>query len=245
MDNLNEQAIRLHLPTQLKDIGITVFDSIDSTNSYAKRTVTSAPALIVANSQTLGRGRLGKSFYSPAGSGIYMTLVIADPASPEYVTIAAAVAAARVIGRLSGKNVGIKWVNDIFAYGKKVSGILCEKTEDKVIIGIGINLTTAVFPDEISDIAGSLSVSCDRNAVVAELVAELMTVIKMPPEDITAEYKSHLFILGQSIRYTKDGEEKTAVAKDINEYGNLIVEQDGVTDVLSSGEITLKSKNFT
>lgn len=245
MNFLDGNLIREALPPELRSIGITVFDSIDSTNSYAKRLKTTDAQLIAADTQTGGRGRVGKSFYSPKGTGIYMSLLIKTPSSAEYVTVAAAVAAVRVLHRLGAENIGIKWVNDIFSGGRKVCGILCERTAENVIIGIGINLLTANFPEDIADVAGAVGISCDRNRFIAELTAELFSVIAMNSDLVVEEYKQNLFILGREIEYTKDGKVHTAVAVGINQKGNLVVESDGKTKILSSGEISLKSKNFT
>lgn len=244
MNTLDEHLIRCRLPENLRDIKITVLDTVDSTNNYAKAHDITSPQLITANRQTSGRGRLGKSFYSPEGSGIYMTLAIKAPASPEYITIATAVAVARVIKHLGAENIGIKWVNDIFSNGRKVCGILCERTNDKVIIGVGINLTTQEFPEEIADIAGALNIKADRNTVIAKITSEIFNVMALSPLEIIAEYKNYLFILGKKVKYKKNGVVHTAVAEDVNEYGNLIVTSDGKKDILSSGEISLDSSNF-
>lgn len=245
MNLLDDALIRAALPAELSGIGITVFDSIDSTNSYAKTLKADGAHLVAADTQTGGRGRVGKSFYSPKGTGIYMSLSIKTPSSAEYITVAAAVATVRVLSRLGANSVGIKWVNDIFLNGRKICGILCERTAENVIIGIGINLTTADFPDDIADVAGALGIGCDRNRLIAEITAELFSVTAMKPELIIDEYKQNLFILGREIEYVKDGISHTAVAVDINRTGNLVVESDGKIEILSSGEISLKSKNFT
>ncbi len=244
MNTLDEHLIRCHLPENLRDIKITVLDTTESTNSYAKVLDITIPQLITADTQTGGRGRLGKSFYSPKGSGIYMTIALKTTADAEYITVATAVAVSRVITHLGAKNVGIKWVNDIFSNGRKVCGILCERTNDKVIIGVGVNLTTKEFPEDIADIAGALNIKEDRNTVIAQITSEIFNVMALSPRKIIAEYKNYLFILGKRVKYIKNGVVHTAVAEDVNEYGNLIVTSDGKTDILSSGEISLDSSNF-
>ena len=134
---------------------VKVFDTADSTNNAAKRECSYTPTLVAAAAQTLGRGRHGKSFFSPTG-GIYMSLVLPKADFFELATVRAAVAVCRVIERFSPDKTEIKWVNDIFSDGRKVSGILCELVEDTVIVGIGINININEFPDEISYTAGAV-----------------------------------------------------------------------------------------
>lgn len=249
--NLNEKEIRAQLPDTMKDFDIVVLDTVDSTNNYAKKLQVQTAAIVTADEQTGGRGRHGKSFFSPKQSGIYMSLILKTDTPPDLMTVAAAVAAARVIEKISGLGADIKWVNDIFLNGRKVSGTLCEALTgergiEAVVIGVGINLTTVAFPDEISAIAGSVfPKDFSRSEIVAALAAELYRVCKtVNPAEILPEYKKRLFVLGQQIEYTKDGILHTAVAEDINECGNLIVSENGRREVLFSGEISLKSSNF-
>lgn len=244
MDTLDAALIRKRLPEELKGITITVFDIIDSTNRYAKELNSNNPQLVIADTQTAGRGRLGKSFYSPDGTGIYMTIAVDTPSSPDYITIATAVSVVTVLDRLGCKDIGIKWVNDIFYDRKKVCGILCENTGSKIIIGIGINLTTRLFPEDIAGIAGALNLQVDRNTVIADITAEVFKTLAMSPDKIISAYKEYLFILGQRIVYTKDGITRDGIATDVNEKGNLIVKTDIGEDVLISGEISLGSSNF-
>ncbi|MEE0944205.1 MAG: biotin--[acetyl-CoA-carboxylase] ligase [Clostridia bacterium] len=244
MDTLDESLIRKHLPEELKCIGITVFDTIDSTNRYAKELDANNPQLVIADTQTAGRGRLGKSFYSPDGTGIYMSIAVNTPSSPDCITIATAVSIATVFRRHGCRDIGIKWVNDIFYERRKVCGILCENTGNKIIIGVGINLTTKLFPKDIAEIAGALNLETDRNTVIADITAEVFKTLAMSPAEIISEYKKYLFILGQSIVYTKDGITKKGIATDVNEKGNLIVKTDKGEDILISGEISLGSSNF-
>lgn len=244
MSVLDEQLIRSNLPEGLRDMRIIVLDTTVSTNTYAKALDASKPVLITAASQTGGRGRLGKSFYSPKDSGIYMTVAYDSYSSAEYVTVATAVAVATVFDRLGAKGIGIKWVNDIFFNKRKVCGILCEGAGNKIIIGIGANLTTSIFPKDIAEIAGSLNLETDRNTIIAHITAEVLTTLSMSAEEIITEYKKYLFILGQKIIYTKDGIVKEGIATDVNEKGNLIVKSEAEEDVLVSGEISLDSKNF-
>lgn len=253
---MNDKQIRKHLLKEYQDIKITALDCVDSTNSYAKRLVSDGdglPQLIVANQQTAGRGRHGKSFFSPRDKGIYLSLILPiDPTTTSLITVTAAVAAARVIEQIGTHKADIKWVNDIFISGKKVCGILCEAVSssaaipDCVIIGIGINLsiTAQDFPQDLRTIAGSVfPEKISRSEIVAKVCNELLSLLAAPPP--LAEYKERLFILGKQIEYTKNSIKKCGIAMDINSDANLIVKCDDEYDTLSAGEISLGSGTFT
>ena len=140
----------------LGDLDLFLYPVIDSTNDEAKRLIksgTTPPFLVAANEQTHGRGRQGKSFYSPADTGIYMSLVLSfsDGESISKITVIASVAVCKAIEKLTGLKPEIKWVNDVYLNGKKICGILCESVIGgtdltPVIIGVGLNLSTTDFP---------------------------------------------------------------------------------------------------
>jgi len=241
------------------------FDSIDSTNTHARRLLDSdalkLPAVLVAGEQTAGRGRHGNSFYSPAETGIYMSVVIAPGcAVNEQVTLTTrvAVAAARAVEKTTGTAPEIKWVNDLYLGGRKICGILCEAVNDyeknlikAVIIGIGINLTTRDFPEEIRMTAGSLAgglALCEEprqlkdrltRAVAEEVLAETADLSDL---SYLEYYKAHSGVLGREITYTEDGRLYEATAMDIDSEGGLIVECGGIRKTLNSGEISLRLK---
>ena len=261
MNNNNEELCKESIKKALADkaggMDITLLESVDSTNNYAKKLPVGGIKLVTAKMQTKGRGRLGREFFS-SGGGIYMSLALPTDIAPEpnLCTIAAAVAVCRVIDKISDSTPGIKWVNDIFCDGKKVCGILCEGilTPDTtgllaVIVGIGMNLylDKKDFPEELRDIAGSVFPhSTSRNEIIAMLASEIIDILKeMTRKEIAEEYKSRLFILGMNVTYKKDNIEYSGIAEDINEYGNLIVNTGSEKVVLSSGEITLGSSAFS
>ena len=121
-DKLDGAKIKNALEGFGNDVDITVLESVDSTNTYAKGIADGRKRLVTSEFQTAGRGRLGKSFFSPCGKGIYMSLVLPaeDNKNPVIYTVIAAVAAARVIEKIADREAKIKWVNDIFSGGKKV-----------------------------------------------------------------------------------------------------------------------------
>ncbi len=232
---------------RLSGVKVSVFDTIDSTNSEAKRSSVPFPHLICADSQSAGRGRLGRSFYSPEKTGLYMSLAFeprAHMADAVTVTAAAAVAVCAAIDRLCGTDCKIKWVNDVYLSGKKVCGILTEATTkgDKtvIIVGIGINCTTEAFPEDIRDRAGSIG-CLDREALAAAVVNKLIYYCNnLEKRDWLPEYRRRSLVLGEKINYTESGITKEATAVDIDENGGLVVKENGVIKTLSTGEITVR-----
>lgn len=223
------------------------FESIDSTSSYARRNAETLPlpCIITASHQTNGRGRTGKSFFSPKDTGLYMTLLVKANPKACLVTPAAAVAVCKAIGEMTDIRPSIKWVNDIFVSSKKVCGILSEcftlgKTTF-IAVGVGINLTTAEFPEELNQ-AASLGIDC-RKDELSRLIAKGIAEYINSPDDETVlnEYKNRLFVIGKTVNYEKNGITYTARVEGINNSCNLIVKNDaGVCDILSSGEISIK-----
>lgn len=195
------------------------------------------PMLITAKSQTAGKGTRGRSFYSKGG-GLYMSLALeVDDAHLQKLTVLTAVATAKSIEKLSGKEVGIKWVNDIYFEGKKVCGILCERVENAVVIGIGINLSVKAFPDEIKNIAVNLG-KINRKKLAKNIVNEILSMLKSE-EDFIPYYKSKSVLIGKEISYVFDGAEYKGVAVDIDNVGGLVVETNGEKQTLTSGDVML------
>jgi BirA family biotin operon repressor/biotin-[acetyl-CoA-carboxylase] ligase len=257
MISLNGERIKSLLRENGKGIEIRIFDEIDSTNTEAKRVFKKGESdmLIIAEKQTAGRGRQGKSFYSPEKTGVYFSLVINREMPLSFAvkaTPAAAVAVAETVEELTDKKPEIKWVNDVFIDGKKVCGILTEAVRseksgfaDGLIIGIGINVSTVDFPDEIKNIAGSLGKEpIDKNLLISricERVFDLANDLENPK--IIEEYKSRSLVLGKEISYEINGGRITATAVDIDKnFGLVIKHSDGKTETLTSGEVSVKVK---
>lgn len=249
---------------------IHVLDTVDSTNKEAKRLAISEPEgiqLIVANQQTEGRGRLGRSFYSPADTGVYMSFLFRPSFSIEkapMATCAAAVAVTKAIRSVTGKQCRIKWVNDIYYNEKKISGILTEgvtgiesRQLDYIIIGIGINCHPADLTDKAGSKAGDLGGGLTRNELVARVADELLPLIsELKSEDFMPYYREHSLVLGEKIRVFKTGyggpspdeaddlasaSGVAAVAVNITNEGGLIVQyEDGREETLTSGEISIR-----
>lgn len=231
-------------------VKIFVFDTVTSTNDVAKKLCKENEEciLVVADGQTNGRGRQGKNFFSPSGSGLYFSMVFSTE-SPAFeftgVTCAVAVACARAIEKLCSLNVKIKWVNDIYIENKKVCGILVQSVSEngivkKLIVGVGINISTVDFPDEIKDIAVSLGKKIDRNILAAEIANNISELIFDDPEKYIGEYKKKSNVIGKDITYFKDNIPHTAQAVDIDKKGGLVVLENGNKITLTSGEITVR-----
>lgn len=243
---------------------IICLDTVDSTNNYAKNlTYTENGTLITANCQTAGRGRMGHSFSSPAGTGLYMTLVLRPDVEPErfqMITIAAAAAVCLTLEELTPARPLVKWVNDIFLRGedgreRKVCGILAEamtgsKGVERLVVGIGINLTTRDFGADIRDTAGSVFPNGIPDGIYPARIAAGITErlmafadnLTLPYDEGCAElirvYRERSMLLGRDISYMTGDEKKCGRAVDIDERGGLVVENEsGARTALRSGEV--------
>jgi BirA family biotin operon repressor/biotin-[acetyl-CoA-carboxylase] ligase len=260
-DILSTEGIRLYLSSENKRFDIYVYKTIDSTNNQAKKMVAEGTAkhgtIITADEQTAGRGRFDRKFFSPAKTGVYMTVVFKpnkNAADTQLITIAAAVSVVRAVKKLTGIDTDIKWVNDVFLNGKKICGILTEATIDfesqtaeSIIVGIGVNIKTEDFPKEMKKTATSLY--CDnlnRNVLIAKIVNNLTVLYSdLKNKNLMQEYKRHSVILNKNISYVINGLKKEGFVTDINEKGNLIVKtSNGKVETLESGEVTIGSGNL-
>lgn len=252
---INEYEIKKHLSVPYP-LSFKIFDIIPSTNSYLMQNKEDLNefTVAIAKSQTSGKGRMGRSFYSPKDTGIYMSILLKPDILPEnalLITPLAAVAVCRAIEKLTSLNPKIKWVNDIFINDKKVCGILTESSviQNKSItcvLGIGINIKEPEngFPDEIKNSAGSLFKNSEniKNKIIAEFFNEFFSYYKeIEKRNFYDEYKKRCFVLGKKISFEKSGKTHFAYANDIDENFNLcVLEDNGTKSKLYSGEISIK-----
>jgi len=238
---------------------IVIHDCLESTNVTAKDMAMSGAGhglIVIADSQTAGRGRYGRSFFSPPGHGIYMSLLLKK--APQdlcgvqtLITAFAAVSVCQAIEATTRKSPQIKWVNDILLDEKKICGILCENLEALkcIIVGIGVNFTTPKtgYPEEIAQSTGSVfrenEPDITRNRLAAEIINRLFdTVYKCDKQATLAEYKKRLIMLGKKVTVTEMHESYKATVIDINDTGGLIVKKEtGELKILISGEISMKT----
>lgn len=236
---------------------VKVLPETDSTNRVAKElAVQGAPegTLVMAQRQSAGRGRLGRSFFSPEG-GIYMSMVLRPQIPVEkalLITTCAAVATARAIDRVCGVRSGIKWVNDIFLNGKKVCGILAEaglSTESEcpayVVLGIGINVKKQSVPEELTGIVGCLEEeiagTVEKEALIESVWEEFSKLYGMLSTAVyMEEYKERSILLGREVTIYGADSAYGAVVTDIDKEGHLIICREGREELLSSGEISVR-----
>jgi BirA family biotin operon repressor/biotin-[acetyl-CoA-carboxylase] ligase len=258
-DILSPQSIGQYLEYPLD---VEVYKSISSTNTVLKEKAEQGAAhgtVIVAEEQTAGRGRMGKKFYSPAGTGVYISILL-RPAIPAedalFLTTSAAVATARAIEDISDKTAEIKWVNDIYIGNKKACGILTEASFniesgklDYAIVGIGINVCfpEGGFPEEIDNIATAIfdkdsdSVN-KRSLLVANLLNYFMDYYNdFHSKRYVAEYINRSMILGKEISVINQTQSLDATAIEIDDSCRLKVRfKDGSEKWLNSGEVSIK-----
>ena len=260
-DVLSAERIRASL--RHKELTVQVYKTITSTNTVLKGLAAEgAPAglVLVAEEQTAGRGRMGRSFYSPAGCGLYMSLLLRPAlraAQATRLTACAAVAAAETIEELSGREAQIKWVNDIYLDERKVCGILTEASVDGergimryVVIGLGVNtrVPSGDFPEELRGIAGAAfgqqAVPELRSRLAAGILDRLTDYASDPNDPaIFDAYRRRSFLLGREIHILAPGQEpRRSVAVGLNEDYSLLVRlPDGSTRSLASGEVSVRT----
>ena len=252
-DILNAQEIKKSLSF---DCRVEYYKTLDSTNNVAKRIIAEGEddvLLVVGEEQTAGRGRQGKSFYSPGGTGIYMSLVVhpmIELQNAVTATTAAAVSVCRAIESLTDKKPMIKWVNDVYLDGKKICGILTEAVTDfetqtvsSIIIGIGINLTTKDFPRDVQN-ASCLNADVKRAELIGAVANELNRIVNSGYGEFLEYYRAHSLVVGEDIVFIKNGVSTSARAVGIDDFGGLEVElADGTHYTLRSGEITVRKIN--
>lgn len=244
-----------------KTLDVRFYESIDSTNT-ALRALAEAGAkegtVLIAAHQTAGRGRRGRSFYSPQSTGLYMSILLRPRVSARksmFITPAAAVAAAQTFEEISGESAGIKWVNDVYMRQRKVCGILTEAsiTGDGVryvIMGIGVNLLPPEggFPPELSDTAGSVFTEGDAKILFAKTAAGiadrfLSICADLDDREFLNEYRRRSILVGRDVDIYRviGGQAERARAVGIDDGFGLVVRfPDGRTETLSSGEVTVR-----
>lgn len=257
----NKRELEQGLKTKTMGQSIYFYEETDTTNNRARElALEGAPegTLVVAEKQTAGRGRRGKVWESPLGTGIWMSLVLRPqimPAEAPVLTLLCGLATAEAIKAETGLSAGIKWPNDILINGKKAVGILtemdCEMSEVHFVIpGIGINVNTASFPPEIADIATSLYLECGKTVSRRRLVHKVLERLEEHYEtflrtgSFTAmleDYRKHCITLGKEV-HVLGREPFFAEALDITPEGELLVRRadNGKEEVVFSGEVSIR-----
>lgn len=239
---------------------IYYYDVTDSTNIRAKELAEEghpSGTLVVADRQEAGRGRRGRSWDSPSGTGIFMTLLLKPEMNPNHasmLTLVAAMAVARAISKCANTEALIKWPNDIVIGGKKICGILTEMSAqfdfiNHIVIGIGINVHNEHFPEEIAETAGSILLQTGKRIRRAELIEQILEqfehyyAIFMETEDLSGlvkEYNSILVNMNKSVRVLDPKEPFEGKAMGITKKGELIVDTWESRKMVSSGEVSVR-----
>ncbi len=256
---LQEIKDKLNNPWREK---IQFFDTITSTNDVLKQlALQGAPegTTLVADCQTGGRGRMGRTFLSPSGVGIYLSVLLRPNCKPTelmHLTCASASATCSAIEQAAGFRPGAKWTNDIVYNKRKLAGILTELglnqdgTTAYAIIGIGFNCNQQLrdFPDAIQDVAGSLKMvtgkETDRALLAAKMIEALYQMNRELLSDqagILARYRQDCITLGQEISLVRGDEIRHGKALDVDDNGALVVRyEDGTIEAVNSGEVSVR-----
>ena len=260
-DLMTEAEIKSLMHTEWVAKEVLYFDTIDSTNTKRQELAEKgypSGTLVVADKQESGKGRRGRSWVSPSGTGIFMTLMIKpdiNPNNASMLTLVAALAVAKAITSVTGEEALIKWPNDIVVNGKKVCGILTEMNAqfdyiNHIVVGIGINVHNESFPEEISQMASSLMIEAGgKRFHRAQIIAETMSYFEqyydtfLKTQDLSAlvrEYDELLVNRNKSVRVLDPKEPFDGKAMGITPKGELIVDTWESRKLVSSGEVSVR-----
>lgn len=240
------------------------YPETDTTNDRIRElALEGAPegTLAVAEQQTAARGRRGRAWQAPAESGIWMSLLLRPdipPAQASVLTLLTGIAIAEAVEKLTGLDAGIKWPNDILLNGRKLAGILTEMDCDmesihSVTVGMGINVNTKVFPEDLQDIATSLYLECGREYDRAVLAGQIMACFEVLYAEFLEKggvfapfrerYRRKCLNIGREVRVI-GRESYPATALDITPEGELIVKRkdNGAEEVVFSGEVSIRGE---
>ena len=262
-DRATAENVGARISTKVVGRSIVYLERIDSTNNYAKQAALHGGEdglVVIANEQTGGRGRSGRSFQSPPDKGLYLTTLLRPKAAPAEVlsvTALAAVAVCNAVERTCGVRPGIKWTNDLILNGKKLTGILTEMGVEGesgalqyVVVGIGINANheRSDFSGEVAEIATSLRMELgrpvNRAALAAALIEELDALYACLGGDLSdylEQYRTDCVTLGKQVRILGSGAERTGEAVGIDDsFGLIVRREDGALETIRSGEVSVR-----
>lgn len=260
-DFLSEHSVVPLLTTKHLGRKLDVFKTIDSTNIFAKSLAQLGAAhgsVVISDVQTQGKGQVGKSFYSPLGMGVYMSVIIRPRLSVEQsllITSCAALAVCEAIENISELRCEIKWVNDILINGKKVCGILTEAAVnveagglEYAVLGIGVNVQNVTFPKTMSGVATSLKIEAGRNMSRSKLAAEILNCLERRLDSVTDvafidDYRKRSVLVGKRVIDERSENPVPMTCLGIDASGRLVVQYDsGETQTLSSGSIVIQGE---
>ncbi|MEI0603341.1 biotin--[acetyl-CoA-carboxylase] ligase [Brachyspira alvinipulli] len=257
-DVLSSKIIKNNMSKYDDKFNFIIYKTVESTNIIARGLAikgAESGTVVLAEEQTSGYGRNGKSFFSPYGTGIYMSIILNLKKENKifnnlFITTAAAMAVSKSIEEITNEDTQIKWINDVFINNKKVCGILTEGAFsfedgklDYAVIGIGINVNfpKSGFPKELDNIAASISTKTDiRNILIARILENLWEYY-FNDVNFYEEYKKRSFLIGRKVIININGDENIVKVLDIDKSFALVIEfNDGKVDRLLSGSINYK-----
>ncbi len=255
---LNEKNLIYQIRQYRLKRRVYFYPEVDSTNNVAKKLCNEnkgGTALVVADCQTAGKGRRGRSFCSPAGTGLYLTAVYELDGSEKNFDLLSSLAGLAVrdtLYNMFNLKTTIKWPNDVLYEGRKLCGILCEVVNvgnrpRYVVVGVGVNVERGAFPDDVDCLAGAVSEYCneeiDRNELCIELVHNMdryilrSRALQGDSKDAIDRLKACSATLGQMVRVITPEKEFDARVLDIAENGGLRVSTEEGEQVITSGEV--------
>ena len=260
-DILSAQGVKKYLRPEYRSLDVTVLPTAASTNALVRQKAGEGAdegCVVIAREQTAGRGRLGRSFFSPKDTGLYLSILLRPtaytPRQAVCLTAAAAVAMGRAIEKVTGQDPGIKWVNDLFLRGKKVCGILTEASVgletgalEFMVLGAGVNVYRPAggFPEELEAIAGSVleqPLPDGKNRLAGEFLNGFLDFYTHPEEKAyLADYRRWSLAAGREVTVLSGVQEARAFAYGIDDDCRLLVlYETGETEALSYGEIAIR-----
>lgn len=262
---LTPENIRRLLAPGMEGIEIDLREQVTSTNTVLKEIAEQGRPeglVLIAEKQVKGKGRLGRSFYSPKGSGLYMSILLRPELPPEdslAITTAAAVAVAEAVSAVTGRQALIKWVNDVYLDGRKICGILTEAAIDfenrklnYAVLGIGVNILEPPggFPAEVAEVAGALykeeAPAGSRTRLAAEILNRFFRFYRALPEHrYMGEYKRLSLLTGREITFQQGRETWEGTVLGIDDEARLVVRLDsGEEKAFGAGEVAIIKKGL-
>ncbi len=224
----------------LPEVRVEVHETLASTNDACRRALAEGAreCLVLAQTQSGGRGRRGRAFFSPPG-GLYMS--VGMPAAPDELglTCRAAVAAALAVRDVAGVECGVKWVNDLFLDGKKVCGILAEQAGENAVVGIGLNLIPMPLPPELEGRVGFIGCGDLREELAARIARALLRR-DVSDRGFMDEYRRRSVVLGKDVTCIVGDRSFTARALAIDDDGALVVLGPNGRETLRWGEVSVR-----
>ena len=236
------------------------FSTCDSTNTRLQELANAGAkegTVVISEEQTAGQGRNGRNWNSPKGEGIFLSMLLRPEFKPRYasmITLVTALAVCSVLEKNGVEHLFIKWPNDIVASGKKLCGILTKMSTDAdaiqyIIVGLGINVNQKNFHPEIAEIATSLYLETKEEKSQVNIIADFLSAFETYYEQfrltkdlslLKEEYNQKLVHRNSMVRIIEEGQEKTVKALEINEKGELLVEEQGQIRTIIAGEISVR-----